>query len=200
MVNTLQTLEGYFAQSPARKRAIEKITLYLSKLTDEPPEKLKSLLGIEAQVASLYFATWRTLEIKWKGTSRNPIPDEWREFYSRQSLAVLNKGGSNIRATHPINAMLNYVYTVLLGRMQIEAIADGYDPMLGVIHKRARSNFGPIRPGFAIDIMEPHRPVVDRAVLKLVRGETFSPMDFELQSDGVVRLNPELARMLIGAD
>jgi len=197
VASTLQTLESYFAQSPARRRAIDKITLHLSKLKDNPPDKLKSLLGVEAQVASLYFSTWRTLEIKWKGTARNPIPDEWREFYSRQSLAVLNKGGSNIRATHPINAMLNYVYTVLLGRMQIEAIADGYDPMLGVVHKRARSIYGPIRPGFAIDIMEPHRPVVDRAVLSLVRDEVFSGADFELQSDGVVRLNPELMRRLL---
>lgn len=199
LINTFETLNGYLPESAARDRAIEKITGYLCKLRDDQPTKLKSLLGIEAQVASLYFTTWRTLELKWKITKRNPIPDEWRAFYSRKSLAVLNRGGANISATHPVNAMLNYVYTVLLGKMQIQAIADGYDPMLGVIHTRRRSQYGPIRPGFAIDLMEPHRPVVDRAVLKLLREETFSGVDFDLQSDGVVRLNPELAKSLSAA-
>jgi len=82
--------------------------------------------------------------------------------------------------------------------MQLQAIADGYDPMLGVIHTRNRSNYGPRRPGFAIDLMEPHRPIVDRAVLTLVKDETFSGVDFLLQTDGVVRLGPELARRLVG--
>jgi CRISPR-associated protein Cas1 len=33
--------------------------------------------------------------------------------------------------------------------------------------------------------MEPLRPVVDRAPLKLIAEETFSGADFQLQSDGV---------------
>ena len=177
--------------------ALEKIRLYAHRLQNDPPNKLKTLLGIEAQSASLFFAAWRELQIKWKASKRYPIPDEWRSFYSRQSLAVLNKGGANIFATHPINAMLNYVYTVLLGQMQLKAIADGYDPMLGVIHTRRRSSYGPPRPGFAIDIMEPMRPVVDRVILKLVAEETFSGADFDLQSDGVVRANPTLLRSIV---
>ncbi len=47
-----------------------------------------------------------------------------------------------------------------------------------------------------LDLMEPLRPVVDRAVLKLVREEKFTGADFVLQSDGVCRLNPELARVV----
>ena len=37
-----------------------------------------------------------------------------------------------------------------------------------------------------------------RALLKSVRKEIFSVADFDLQSDWVVRLNPELARSLSG--
>lgn len=194
--NTIETLKDHLPDTPARDRAIEKTRLYLHRLETDPPSSLQSLIGIEAQVASLYFATWRTLEIKWRTSQRNPIPDEWRSFYSRQSLAILNKGGMNYKATHPVNAMLNYVYALLLSRTQIPAIADGYDPMLGVVHTRKRSAFGPTRPGFAIDLMEPQRPVVDRVVLKLISEETFSGADFQLQSDGVVRVNPELVGML----
>jgi hypothetical protein len=42
--------------------------------------------------------------------------------------------------------------------------------------------------------MEPLRPVVDAAILKFVLAQTFSGADFILRSDGVVRLNPQLAR------
>jgi hypothetical protein len=42
--------------------------------------------------------------------------------------------------------------------------------------------------------MEPMRPVVDRAILELVKATTFSGGDFSIQPDGVCRLNPELAR------
>jgi len=39
--------------------------------------------------------------------------------------------------------------------------------------------------------MEPERPKVDRAVFEFVKASVF---DFTIQSDGVVRLNPQLAR------
>lgn len=45
--------------------------------------------------------------------------------------------------------------------------------------------------------MEPLRPVADRRILELIRTETFSGADFDLQSDGVVRVNPELVRRLV---
>jgi CRISPR-associated protein Cas1 len=49
-------------------------------------------------------------------------------------------------------------------------------------------------PAFALDHMEPMRPVVDRAVLRIVRDETLTGAHFSLQHDGICRLNPELAR------
>jgi CRISPR/Cas system-associated endonuclease Cas1 len=33
---------------------------------------------------------------------------------------------------HPVNAILNYTYAVLQSQVQIKAVADGYDPMLGI--------------------------------------------------------------------
>ena len=49
-------------------------------------------------------------------------------------------------------------------------------------------------PAFALDHMEPMRPVVDRAVLQLINETTFTGADFVIQNDGVCRMNPELAR------
>jgi CRISPR-associated protein Cas1 len=88
--------------------------------------------------------------------------------------------------------MLNYAYGVLLARKQIQVIADGYDPNIGILHDR--KNSPDARPAFVLDQMEPMRPVADRAVLQLLASETFSGADFSIQHDGNCRLNPELAR------
>ena len=98
----------------------------------------------------------------------------------------------NRGATHPINAMLNYAYGVLMGRTQVQLIAEGYHPTIGILHGR-ESELGRY-PAFALDRMEPMRSVVDRAILELVKATTFSCGDFSIQPDGVCRLNPELAR------
>jgi len=94
--------------------------------------------------------------------------------------------------------MLNYAYAILLSEMRIKAIAEGYDPMLGILHDQ-RHYEKERTPSFALDLMEPLRPVVDRAVLRLVNSETFSGADFQLQKDGVCKLNPELARFVANA-
>ena len=44
--------------------------------------------------------------------------------------------------------------------------------------------------------MKPLRPIVDRNVLEFVQAHTFSPADFTIRSDGVCRLNPEMARRI----
>jgi CRISP-associated protein Cas1 len=51
---------------------------------------------------------------------------------------------------------------------------------------------------FAFDMMEPERPKVDRAVLDFVKVTVFDPADFTIRNHGVVRLNPHLARHVVG--
>jgi CRISPR/Cas system-associated endonuclease Cas1 len=47
------------------------------------------------------------------------------------------------------------------------------------------------------DLMEPLRPIVDRAVLAFVQSHTFHPADFTIRTDGVCRLNPEMAKAIV---
>jgi CRISP-associated protein Cas1 len=47
-------------------------------------------------------------------------------------------------------------------------------------------------------MMEPERPKVDRAVMAFLKSEALHPADFTIRSDGVIRLNPELARRVAG--
>jgi CRISP-associated protein Cas1 len=49
-------------------------------------------------------------------------------------------------------------------------------------------------PAFVFNLVEPERPKVDRAVLAFLKSEALHPADFTIRADGVVRLNPELAR------
>jgi CRISPR-associated protein Cas1 len=52
-------------------------------------------------------------------------------------------------------------------------------------------------PAFVFDLMKPERPRVDRAVLDFVKGHVFDQADFVIRTDGVCRLNPEMARMVV---
>jgi CRISPR-associated protein Cas1 len=44
------------------------------------------------------------------------------------------------------------------------------------------------------DLVEPERPKVDPAMLRFLKSEVLHPTDFTIREDGIVRLNPELAR------
>lgn len=191
----LITLQTAIPESDNRDKAISATELALADLNGGKAQSLSLLLSIEGKAALAYWTAWRGISLNWKATSRYPIPDEWKAFHARSSVLTGAKH-KNIRASNPINAMLNYAYAVLMTDMRIKAIADGYDPMIGILHDQ-RHYAKDRTPSFALDLMEPLRPVVDRAVLRLVQDETFTGADFQLQSDGVCRLNPELARVVV---
>ena len=76
-------------------------------------------------------------------------------------------------------------------KSQIGVIAEGYDPTIGLMHEARQGS-----PAFVFDLMEPYRPCIDTEVLTFLREHTFYASDFVIRSDGVCRLNPELARCL----
>ena len=153
-------------------------------------DRFKKAAGIEGSIANEYFRSWSGITLQWKSLKRRPILDDWQTYKSRSALR--DDSRSNCGATHPVNAMLDYAYAVLMAQTQVRLIAEGYDPTIGVLHDR-ESDRGTY-PAFALDHMEPMRPVVDRAVLHLIDTVTFAGADFSIQPDGVCRLNPELAR------
>ncbi|MBV8143692.1 MAG: CRISPR-associated endonuclease Cas1 [Gammaproteobacteria bacterium] len=195
--NTLVTLDGFLPRGPLWDRACRNIESRARSLRDNPPRTFASLLGIEGSIAADYFRVWSGLSIKWKPLKRHPIPSDWSTYRSRVALRHgirlrADGGGYNRGATHPVNAMLNYAYAVLIAQTQVRLIVEGYDPTVGIMHEKKALRG--INPGFALDHMEPMRPVVDRAVLQLIETVTFTGADFSIQHDGVCRMNPELAR------
>jgi CRISPR-associated endonuclease Cas1 len=184
--NSISTLEKSIRRNAAWNTAVEIAYSTLTKLDGKQPQSIIELRALEANAAAGYFRAWRGIPIKWRGISRRPIPDPWKEIGQRTSL--FHRAG-NRNASHPVNAILNYAYTVLQSEIQINAIAEGYDPTIGIMHE---GNSG--SAAFVFDLMEPFRPAVDRAVLEFMKGHVFDPADFVIRSDGVCRLNPEMAK------
>jgi CRISPR-associated protein Cas1 len=156
-------------------------------LGSKPPATIDELRLLEAWAAISYFAAWRAIELRWKGTGKKPIPPEWRRIGVRQE--VLRRRNRN--AHHPVNALLNYAYAVLESQVRIAIAKAGLDPSIGYLHVCQAG-----RDSFVYDLMEPYRPQVDRDILAFVQSQTFTPRDFVIDSKGVCRLHPELARNL----
>jgi CRISPR-associated endonuclease Cas1 len=182
----IQTLEESLRHSHAWDRAMKRAKDDLARLAQDPPQTVNELRLLEARSAVAYFRTWYATSLLWRASARHPIPDEWRAVGPRFTR-VYATGSCN--ASHPVNAVLNYAYAVLQSRVQIGLVSEGYDPMLGIMHADRDG-----ATAFVFDMMEPERPKVDRAVLAFLRTEALHPADFTMREDGVVRLNPELAR------
>lgn len=61
-----------------------------------------------------------------------------------------------------VNSALDYGYSILLSAFNREVVACGYLPNFGVNHNNEFNHFN-----LSCDLMEPFRPLVDRAVLKI---------------------------------
>ena len=186
---SILTLEKSIRRSDKWERAMKSAYSALTRLEEYPPQTITDLRVLEANCAASYFRSWAGIPIKWRGTSRRPIPDNWNSIGQRSSPYHL---AGNRNAAHPVNAILNYAYAVLEGEIRIKAISEGYDPTIGIMHEGSDGS-----SKFIFDLMEPERPKVDRLVLDLVKGHVFDPADFVIRTDGVCRLNPEMARMVV---
>jgi CRISP-associated protein Cas1 len=116
---------------------------------------LDMLRGLEGSAAALYFKAWRML-----------IPKEW-QFGARQRPAP-----------DPINAMLNFGYTLLHQAVAGLLQARGLNAYLGHLHIARGDHYA-----LASDVMEEFRAtVVDSLVLNIALNKRLSPIDFSLQT------------------
>ena len=186
---SILTLEKSIPRSARWERAMRSAYAGLSQLEENPPETISELRGLEANCAASYFRSWVGMPIKWRGVSRRPIPDNWQSIGVRSSPYHL---AGNRNAGHPVNAILNYAYAALESEIRIKAISEGYDPTIGIMHEGSDGS-----SKFIFDLMEPERPNIDRSVLDFVKSHVFDPADFVIRTDGVCRLNPEMARLVV---
>jgi CRISPR-associated endonuclease Cas1 len=159
---SIVTLEKTICHSDAWKKAIKSAYATVATLDIEPPSNINKLRTLEANAAAAYFRAWRGMPVKWRGTGRRPIPENWKEIAQRGSIFHVS---GNRNASHPVNAVLNYAYTVLQSQLQIAAIAEGYDPTIGIMHEGNNGS-----AAFIFDLMEPERAATDRKILEFIKG------------------------------
>ncbi len=141
------------------KSELDRLADYLQK-TDRVTS-LESLMGIEGMAAKVYFAGFARLirggdEFQLEGRNRRPPTD-------------------------PVNALLSFVYALLVKELTITLQAVGFDPFLGFLHQ---PRYG--RPSLALDLAEEFRPLVgDSVVLTLINNEEVSPKSFVKRSGSV---------------
>jgi CRISPR-associated protein Cas1 len=119
--------------------------------------------GFEGQAAAEYFKIFNHLIIEqkndfiFKERNRRPPLDE-------------------------VNALLSFIYTLLVHDVRSALETVGLDPAVGFLHRDR-----PGRPGLALDIMEEFRPVIaDRLALSLINRRQVAKNGFTKAASGAV--------------
>jgi CRISPR-associated protein Cas1 len=135
---------------------------------------LDGVRGLEGLGAAEYFAAFDQLIVEQKESFR---------FKERSRRPPLD----------PVNALLSFVYTLLMHDVRSALETVGLDPAVGFLHRDR-----PGRPGLALDLMEEFRPVIaDRLVLSLINRRQVCPAGFEKASSGAVTMDADTRKTIL---
>ena len=136
----------------------------------------QAILGVEGDAALLYFAHWPEL-------LKPRIRSAW-EWSGRSGRPALD----------PLNALMNYAYSMLTADAVRAIIGCGLDPHAGFLHSSNRN-----KPALALDLMEEFRaPVADSVVQQAVNNGEIKPDEFDFTL-GTVRMKDHSRKALIAA-
>ena len=94
-----------------------------------------------------------------------------------------------------VNALLSFLYALLVNDVRSALEAVGLDPQVGFLH-RVR----PGRPSLALDMMETFRAFLgDRVMLNLINLRQVQISDFEIRESGEVRISDTARKTVITA-
>lgn len=127
---------------------------------------LTEVRGLEGQAGRVYFETLSKMvrngreDYAFSGRNRRPPRDR-------------------------MNALISFVYMLVLSDCVSACEGVGLDPQFGYLHA-LRSG----RPSLALDLMEELRPILsDRLALSLINRRQLRPKDFDERTGGAVHLN-----------
>ncbi|AMM84765.1 type I-C CRISPR-associated endonuclease Cas1c [Martelella sp. AD-3] len=174
----MRSLRDYGSEYPSETRAaLEDAGARLARIarrSELSEDTVDGLRGLEGEAANLYFSVFDHLirapdpEICWRGRSRRPPLD-------------------------PVNALLSFLYTLLVHDCRSALEAVGLDPAVGFLHRDR-----PGRPSLALDLMEELRPVLaDRLALSLFNRRQLRVSDFEVRDGGAVVMSDEARKTVI---
>lgn len=175
-----RTLRDHGAEIAAeRRQAIEQAVLRLGMILQRvglSGDGADLLRGAEGEAGQVYFAVFNDLirvpdaDIAFRGRSRRPPLD-------------------------PVNALISFLYTLLVHDCRSAAESVGLDPAVGFLHRDR-----PGRPSLALDLMEELRPVLaDRLALALFNRRQIGAKDFVRQDSGAVLLGDDGRKTVLQA-
>lgn len=102
-------------------------------------------------------------------------PDNREGHAAKVYFNTLFGQGFNRQFDSPVNAALNYGYSILLSTFNKEIVSRGYLTQLGIFHDNQFNQFN-----LSSDLMEPFRPFIDRKILTLSMTELTLEVKHEL--------------------
>jgi CRISPR-associated endonuclease Cas1 len=169
---------------------------HIHRLADElrRTDDLPRLRSVEAHASNTYFGAWAArAACRFADVHRDRVPEHWHHFGARTS-PLKQGGGSPRMAADPINALLNYTYSLAEAECRLALQALGLDPGLGIVHTDKKN-----RDSLALDLLEPLRPVAEDHVLQLLTARHFTTDDFHETPQGSCRLLPPLTHLVAEA-
>lgn len=157
-----------------RNKSISRLDDYLTKIKkingDIVADIASQLRGWEGVASKIYFDTLNHF-----------IPIEYR-FTARSQHPAMDI----------VNALLNYGYGLLYGKIEGALIKAGIDPYIGILH---RDDYN--RPVLVYDVIEMYRIWVDYVVFNLVSQRVITDEYYSVREDGSYWLEPLGRRVLI---
>jgi len=149
----------------------------------------ETIRGYEGNAADTYWDAWKGLPVVWK----RPVPSQphWIRFPSRRTLR--RSWETNRGATDPINAALNFGYKCAETECTLAALAASLSPAMGIGHVDR-----PGRDSFALDLIEPMRPRVDRIILEIM-SEPLDKRWFKESREGIVTVCSPLTHRILAS-
>lgn len=160
------------AAAAALRRAADNLGRVLRKLQETQP--LDVVRGYEGEAAASYFGVFDHL-----------ITTNKKDFhFDRRSRRP---------PTDPVNALLSFLYTLLMHDLVGALEGVGLDPAVGFLHRDR-----PGRSGLALDLMEELRPILaDRLVLSLINRRQVKAGGFERGDSGAVTMDDKTRKEVI---
>jgi CRISPR-associated protein Cas1 len=130
--------------------------------------------GLEGEAANLYFGVFDKLIVAQKAQF---------VFQCRSRRPPLD----------PVNALISFLYTLLVHDCEGALEAVGLDPQMGFLHAPR-----PGRPSLALDLMEEFRAILaDRVALSLINLNQISARDFTQSESGAVTMRDDARKLLL---
>ena len=156
------------------KRSMERIEAYRDKVSRLEGKAVSdvapTLRGWEGQASRIYFSTI----VKY-------LPEEF-QFEQRSQHPAMDVA----------NALLNYGYGILYGKIEGVLIKVGIDPYIGILHRDEYN-----RPVLVYDVIELYRIWVDYVAFTLLAQNAISEECYSVRDDGSYWLEPLGRRILI---